>query len=262
MLPGTAIRRRLHLRHLFVATGAICALCAVSGCGIPHIATTSTHTRKGPTPGVMRAPSGNRTSTAAPPWKGLPVQTRSHAGTPGDPVNVGFEGSRGAVLAAFRRIGWVHADPLSIRDDVRLARDAVQHKLYPAAPISNLYLFGRAQDLAVEKELGSVAQRDHARLWNAHRMDPVTHQELWIGDAARDVKIEVVLRHGVPAGTTHRIGPDIDAERHRIVSGMQHAGMAKGVLLEPGIGRTTRGRNAENDVFQTDGKAAVIILKH
>ena len=60
------------------------------------------------------APTG-----ATPPWTNLPARTHTHSGTLGDPVNIAFEGSRSQILAAFKAIGWVQADPLSARDDVR-----------------------------------------------------------------------------------------------------------------------------------------------
>ena len=138
----------------------------------------------------------------APPWSGLPTRTVTSAGVPGDPINVGFEGSRTAILAAFAAIGWTQADPLAVKTDVRLALAAIDHHPYPAAPVSRLYLFGRMEDLAVEHELGTVSRRDHARFWDTGRRDPVTHLELWIGDASRDVGIEVLRRHHLPVGTT------------------------------------------------------------
>ncbi len=196
-----------------------------------------------------------------PPWSGLPMRPAIRSGSPGDPVNIAFEGSRASILAAFRAIGWVPADPLSLRDDARLAVDAVLHHSYPTAPVSRLYLFGRQEDFAVEHELGSVAKRDHARLWDTKRQDPGTHLELWIGDASRDSGIEVLRRHGIPIGTTHHIDPDLDAERTRIVQALQATGRVLAVVMEPGIGPTAHGRNGGGDRFYTDGKVAVIVLK-
>ena len=200
-------------------------------------------------------------AAAAPPWHGLPVRTVTRSGITGDPVNIALEGSKGQILAAFKAIGWLQADPLSPKDDARLAADAVLHRLYPTAPVSNLYLFGRPEDFAVEHELGSVAKRDHARFWDTHRKDPVSHLELWIGDASRDAGIEVLKRHRVPIGTTHHIDPNLDAERALIVQDMQRAGMVASLLMEPGMGATQNGKNGGGDRFFTDGKVAVIVLK-
>lgn len=197
----------------------------------------------------------------APPWNGLPMRTVTHAGVAGDPVNVGFEGSRAAILSAFHAIGWLQADPLSANNDLRLALAAVDHHPYPTAPVSSLYLFGRRQDFAVEHELGTVARRDHARFWDTGRQDPATHLELWIGDASRDVGIEVLRRHHLPVGTTHRIDPNLDGERGAIVDALQQAGQVATVVMEPGMGATTEAHNGGGDRFFTDGQVAVIVLR-
>lgn len=198
--------------------------------------------------------------TPNPPLHNLPVRTTAKGSVPGDPVNIAFEGLRSAILSAFSKAGWVKADPLSLRDDARLALDTVTHHPYPAAPVSNLYLFGRTEDFAVEHELGTVARRDHARLWDSRRSDPATHLELWIGDASQDAGIEVLRRHHIPIGTTHHINPNLDAERSLIVTLLRGTGMVRTVLIEPGMGETTDGKNAGGDRFYTDGKMAVIVL--
>jgi len=179
----------------------------------------------------------------------------------GDPVNIGVEGARATILASFHAIGWVQADPLSPHNDARLALDFLLHRPYPRAPVSNLYLFGRPEDLAVERALGSVARRDHARFWNTQRRDSATRLELWIGDASRDTSVEVALSHGIPVGTTHHISPFVDAERRRIVAALRQAGVVAAVVTEPGVGPTLLGHNGAGDPFVTDGRVAVIVLK-
>ena len=209
------------------------------------------------------APRGTATLVVlpAPPWRGLPLRPRTAAGIPGDPINLGVEGSRAALLAAFRKGAWVPADPLSPHNDARLALDFVLHRSYPRAPVSRLYLFGRPEDLALEHELGAVSRRDHVRFWDTRRWDPQTHLELWIGDASRDTGVEVVRTHGILFGTTHHISPFVDAERRRIVATLCGAGVVAAVVMEPGIGLTFLGHNGAGDPFVTDGRAAVIVLK-
>ncbi len=230
---------RLHL-SLLVALG-LPLLLSLSGCGPPR-------------------GTAVRVVVPAPPWRGLPLRSRTSAGTPDDPINLGVEGARAAILAAFQKSGWVPADPLSPRNDARLALDVVLHRSYPRAPVSRLYLFGRPEDLAVEHELGAVSRRDHARFWDTHRRDPQTHLELWIGDASRDTGVEVALSHGIPVGTTHHISPFVDAERRRIVATLRRAGVVAAVVMEPDIGPTLLGHNGAGDPFVTDGRAAVIVL--
>jgi hypothetical protein len=143
-------------------------------------------------------------------WDGLPFRTVTWSGVPGDPINLALEGTRDEVLAAFARIGTVPADPLSLRDDLRLAEDAVRHGQYPAAPVSRLFLFDRVEDFAVETEPGSVASRLHARFWTSGWRDAATGRALWLGAVSLDTGIGLLRRDHIPVGTTHHIYPDLD----------------------------------------------------
>ncbi len=213
---------------------------------------------------VPTAGPGVSTPHVAPDWTGLPVRTYANLTKKilGDPINIAFEGTQRAIVAAFAAIGWQQADPLSVRHDARLAEDAVAHRSYPTAPVSNLYLFGRPEDFAVEHERGSVAQRDHARFWDTTRRDRTTGLDLFIGDASRDIAIKVLrTATGLPKGTTHKIDGDLDAERTLIVDRLRAAGLVTAVVLEPGMGRTTTAVNGGGDRFTTDGRVAVVVLK-
>ena len=212
---------------------------------------------------VSVSPGAARAASVAPnpPWSGLPHRTMVQArSTPGDPVNIAFEGSKDTIIAAFQKAGWVKADPLSVDHDAHLAEAALHHGKYPAAPVSNLYLFGRSEDFAVEHERGSVSSRDHARFWDTKRQDRNTHLEIWIGDCSRDIGIKIVHKnHHV--GTTHRIDGNLDAERALIVSEMQGTGRVSTVVMEPGMGPTKDAVNGGGDRMSTDGKVALIVLK-
>jgi len=225
---------------------------------------TATASRAGtpapaPTGTVMASGSGAGATAAL--WGGVPTRTRVKSGTPGDPVNIAFEGTQSQIMAAFEKIGWVKADPLSVRDDIRLAKAFLAHQSYPTAPVSNLYLFNRPEDIAVEHELGSVSTRHHARFWDTGRQDAGTHMELWIGDCSEDTNVEPLRKHGIIVGTTHHIDPNLDRERDYIFALMKKAGVVSSLVIEPGMGRTTNGRNAGGDPFSTDGRVDLIILK-
>ena len=214
---------------------------------------------------VSIATSQASTSSAAPPWTGLPVRTYANMkkGILGDPVNIAFEGTQRGIIAAFATIGWVRADPLSVRDDTRLAMATIKHGSYPTAPVSNLYLFGRREDFAVEHELRSVYSRDHARFWDTARRDAKTGLDLFIGDASRDIAIKVLrTSKGLPKGTTHKIDGNLDQERDTIVTLLRQAGLVTAVVMEPGIGRTTNAENGGGDHFYTDGQVDVVVLKN
>jgi hypothetical protein len=196
----------------------------------------------------------------APPWDGLPVRTVTRSGVPGDPINLAVEGTRADLLAAFARIGARPADPLSLRDDLHLAEDAIRHGSYPTAPVSRLFLFDRVEDFAIETELGSVASRLHARFWESGRQDGATGRTVWLGALSLDTGIELLRRDHIPVGTTHRIYPDLDAVRDLLMVVLSEAGLLEGTLRRPGIGPTPEGRNGGGDPFFTDGEVLVLIL--
>ena len=75
-------------------------------------------------------------------------------GHPGDPVNIGLVGGKDEIAAAMSAAGWHPADPITLRSSARIAADTVLHRPDDDAPVSNLFLFGRKQDLAFEQPVG------------------------------------------------------------------------------------------------------------
>ncbi len=271
MLDAFAIRLACTAFLLMTTIGASASMKAVPSAGAvapvtqptvtfaPGTTTVLTATRATTTmtPTAQLAP---KTPVPSPPWSGLPLRTTTKARISGDPVNIAFEGSRSAIVHAFGKVGWLVADNLSVKHDLRLVRAALTHHTYPTAPVSNLYLFGRPEDFAVERERGSVAQRDHARFWDTGQRDPGTHLELWIGDCSQDIGIEILRHKGVPVGTTHHINPNLDAERDAIVALMRKGKLLTTTVVEHGVGLTTNGRNGGGDLYTTDGNAVVVVL--
>src|SRR5579863_999936 len=84
----------------------------------------------------------------------LPMTTFTPQGIPGDPLNVGLEGSREDVLCAMNAAGWSPADPLTLKSSVAIVGSVLMGRAYPQAPVSNLFYQGRREDLAFEKPAG------------------------------------------------------------------------------------------------------------
>jgi len=194
-------------------------------------------------------------------WRGLPPRPVARSGTPDIPINVAFIGSPAALHAAFSRAGWTEADPITVGSCLRLAIAALLHLRYPAAPVSRLYLRGRLHDAAVEREGDTIAVRDHVRLWQTGRHRGGGRGDLWLGNVSRDSRVKVLRRQGIPIGTTHRIDPDLDAARARVVTHLRAAGVVAAVRMKPGDGPTVAGRDASGDRFYTDGRVALITLR-
>jgi LssY C-terminus len=187
-----------------------------------------------------------------------PTVTTNADGIPGDPINVALVGSRTELVGAMLAAGWHPADPITFKTSIEIAESVVLDRPDPDAPVSPLYLFGRKQDLAFERDVGSSAdRRHHVRWWKSDRPD-AQGRPLWLGDATFDA--DSGLSH-LTGQITHHIAPDIDAERDALIAGLAKAGQLDGQYEWPGVGATRDGRNAEGDRYETDGFMLVGVLR-
>ena len=183
--------------------------------------------------------------------------TRTTAGIPGDPINIGLVGSQEDIVQAFHAAGWSPADALTLRTAIEIGIDVVLGRPYDDAPVSTLVFEGRPQDLAYEKEIGgSPDQRHHLRLWLTPRLQD--GRPLWLGATSKDRGAGISHDTGQ---ITHHIDPDIDAERDLVVSDLRTVGMVDGTSQIQGVGATTDGRNGGGDRYFTDGMATIAVLK-
>jgi hypothetical protein len=186
-----------------------------------------------------------------------PKITRTDADLPGDPLNIALVGTEQELLEAFAAAGWRKAAGLGIRSDLDIAKSVLTDRPDPTAPVSNLFLFGRAQDLAFEKEVGdSPRQRHHARFWRDERADD-HGRPVWIGTVSFDRGVGLSGRTGQ---ITHHIAPDLDAERDLLLGDLAAAGRLTDRFERPGIGPTKDGRNAADDPYFTGGMVGVGVL--
>jgi len=182
--------------------------------------------------------------------------THTGSGLPGDPLNIALVGSEEDVIRALLAAGWRPADALSVSSSVRIAVDTVFDKPDPNAPVSNLYLFGRKEDLAFEKPVGhSPRERHHVRFWRSEEMDD--GRPMWMGAATHDVGVELSR---TTAEVTHRISPDVDAERTLLLADLAQAGRLLGTRWIDGFHQELQGRNGGGDPWRTDGRLAVATL--
>jgi hypothetical protein len=177
--------------------------------------------------------------------------------TPADPLNVVIVGSRDTVFPTLARRGWHVTQTLSVSSLWRTVRSALLGGRYRYAPVSPLYLFGRRQDMALQKGRSDVNQRNHMRLWLA----PVTFQgqPVWVGQISRDIGVRLTRR----TITTHKIDPAVDETRWYLLQdlffsdGLSRFGFVGGV----GPSRPEQARtNYTGDPYMTDGRRAIFWL--
>ncbi|HSB59173.1 MAG TPA: LssY C-terminal domain-containing protein, partial [Methyloceanibacter sp.] len=138
--------------------------------------------------------------------------TKTGDGHPGDPIDVGLVGSESDVVLSMTAAGWYPADPITLASSVRIAADTVLRRPDDDAPVSNLFLFGRKQDLAFEQPLaGGPGKRHHVRFWLWDQL--YEGRQGWFGAATYDMSVGLSHTTGQ---VTHHIAPDIDAERDRL----------------------------------------------
>jgi hypothetical protein len=184
-----------------------------------------------------------------------PRVTQTGSDIPGDPLNIALVGTEEEVIRAMTTARWNPADALTFRSSVRIVVDTVLRKPDDQAPVSNLYLFGRKEDLAFEKPVGnSPKQRHHVRFWKLART--YDDRPAWIGSAAYDIGVEFSRTTGQ---VTHHISPDVDAERDLLVTDLNNAIRVKVEWLD-GFHTQLQGRNGGGDPWRTDGRLAIVIL--
>lgn len=188
-----------------------------------------------------------------PTLEGVPTITHTGDDIPGDPLNVALVGSERELKTALLAAGWDPADPLTLKSCLEIAEATVLSRRYNDAPVSNLYLFNRKEDLAFEKPVGdNPRQRNHVRFWKttqvAHDGRPV-----WVGSATFDERVGLSETTGQ---ITHHVAPNIDAERDRLMNDLRAAGQIGEVFMKPGFQPVREGRNGGGDRWETDGDLA------
>jgi hypothetical protein len=186
-----------------------------------------------------------------------PRHTTTSAGHRGDAINVAFVGTEEELHRVLATAGWFTADPITLQTSLRIAADVVLHKPYAHAPVSTLYLWGRKQDAAFEQPVGSSPkQRHHVRFWRSREVD-ANAKPLWLGAATFDERVELSRTTG---GITHKISPNIDKERNKLVGDIIQAGALDGYYWVDQFHQLPEGRNGGGDPYFTDRRLAVGVI--
>ena len=187
----------------------------------------------------------------------LPLLTVTpKTGRTSDLTNVLLVGTRAEVVSAFAAAGWVRAADMHKGAAVHALLALAGHRGYDGAPVSRMEIDGRPPDLVFEKQCNTLAKRHHVRLWGG--FPGPDGRQAWLGAATHDVGIEYSHREH---RLTHRVDPQIDRERTKVVDDLSFAGRVKDAeLLErpraPRVFTVAAGESVE-----TDGRIAVVLLE-
>ena len=202
----------------------------------------------GPLPAAVRAAVAGVLADA-------PKHAMSKTNRPGDPINLVFVGSAQEIEQAFHQAGWTEPTKKNQKSIWKTAEAVINDDGYDAAPVSDLYVFGRKEDLAFEKTLNTFNKRHHLRLWRT-ASSALDGRPIWLAAATHDVGIDV---H--PGVISHATDPNLDDERAQVGSDLFLGGdvQAAGLITPPNP--LSSGMTATGGAWHTDGNLYVIDLK-
>ena len=186
----------------------------------------------------------------------LPCCATNKKGTEqADPLNLVVIGNLDDVYYAFIRAGWDETETIYRASLFKTIRSFLFGGRYRYSPVSALYVFGRPQDVALQRARSSIHERNHLRLW----LTPMRFEGklVWIGQISRDIGVRFTWK----TITTHKIDPDVDETRTFLIQDLWYSqGLKKGGYLK-GVGAATydepRG-NLTGDPYFTDGLRALL----
>lgn len=177
----------------------------------------------------------------------------------GDPLNLVVVGGLEDAFPALVRRGWRPTETKWSGAIMRVVSSAISGERYLNAPVSDLFLFGRPQDLALQKARDSIHQRNHLRLW----LSPMRYhgKPVWVGQISRDIGSRLTIHS--PTLTTHKIDPDVDEARTALAEDMAYSQSLAIVGYASGVGAAAPESPRENlttDPYYTDGDRLVLVF--
>jgi hypothetical protein len=177
----------------------------------------------------------------------------------GDPLNLVIVGNPPFIVFPFVERGWNLTEPFDFAASRKAAMAFIFGEAYESSPVSPLYLYGRPQDLALQKIRNKISQRNHLRGWLA----PFTFQgqTVWVGQISRDIGVRLTTKSWY--GTTHKIDPEADADRDYLLQDLAATGFVRAFGYVGGVGAapiTAPRPNLTGDPYYTDGKRLVVFL--
>jgi hypothetical protein len=173
----------------------------------------------------------------------------------GDPLNLVIIGEPDHLFYAFIRSGWDETEVVSVASGLKTTTSFFTGGAYRYSPVSSLYVYGRSQDIALQRIRHNIHERNHFRLW----MTPMTFegQSVWIGQISRDIGVRFTWK----TITTHKIDPDVDETREFLLENLAYHQMLAKFAYVGGSNTSTMeepGRNLTGDPYYTDGLRLVM----
>jgi len=175
----------------------------------------------------------------------------------GDPLNIAFVGRPKDLYYALIRAGWDETETIYRASLFKTVASSLMGSEYRYSPISALFVFGRGQDVALQKARANINQRNHLRLW----MTPMRYEgvPVWIGQISRDIGVRLTWK----TITTHKIDPDVDETREYLLEDLVYAQSVNKFGYVKGVGTAAYDKprgNLTGDPYFTDGLRIVLFV--
>ncbi|AZA08314.1 LssY C-terminal domain-containing protein [Corynebacterium pseudopelargi] len=188
------------------------------------------------------------------------ARTKTGDGVLGDPVNLALRGKEADIHAAMHRANWVKADPITLRSSLGIILSSLKRTSYPAAPVSNLYLFGRKHDFAYQQEVdGNASQRHHIRFWRVPEgwELPGEKKVQWLAAGTYDRAVGLST---LTWQITHKIDANTDAERDYVINSVRFEDPDTAVEVIENFSTAYHDKNGGGDAVHTDGNLPILDL--
>lgn len=183
--------------------------------------------------------------------------TDKDAAGQGDPVNLVVIGDADEVFQAFLRAGWDETETIYAGSALKTGVSFLFGGKYRYSPVSALYLFGRGQDIALQKARDTIHERNHLRLW----LSPLVFEgePVWVGQISRDIGVRFTMK----TITTHKIDPDVDETREYLLEDLWYSNTLRKFAYVGGVQEApidSPRANLTGDPYFTDGSRLVLWL--
>ena len=187
--------------------------------------------------------------------------TNAYGTRDGDPLNLVIVESKQDPIVPFIARGWHLARQLDVTSAIETARAFLFRDEFLTSPVSPLYVFGRKEDVVIQKARSTINERVHARFW----LTPYTFEgrRVWIGQVSRDIGVR--LTDQTWNFTTHKIAPDVDFDRAYLLQDLLMSGYVERYGYVDGVGAAPASAprtNLTGDPYYTDGLRAVVFLSN
>lgn len=194
---------------------------------------------------------------------GMTYPQRSIQGDSGkrhEPITLAVSGSREKLIETLQKAGWTQADDVDVVSGAKTALTTISRYVpgvkydYEAVPMANMYLDGRPNEFAFNKNSDHGVTRDHMRIFKTDKTDE--HGDpIWEIAATRDTALGISPKD---LNTWHEIDKNLDPERDMVMADLLGTGRVKSWHVAKGELDPADAESCKK--YQTDGKVYVVSL--